>query len=129
MFLIGRQMRDEVDKKEKGSYSMLHFETLRYIEQHGKPSMRDVAGYFRVTPPAATLLIDGLVKNSYLTRTVDKKDRRGIRVALTAKGKQLLARGIKTRVEKIKSIFSILNAKESDELVRILEKISKQQSA
>src|ERR1700735_1707094 len=89
LFIIGRRMRDEVGKREKREpYSMLHFETLHYVEQRKQPSMRDIAGYFRVTPPAATLLIDGLVKNRYLKRTADKKDRRGIRIMLTPKGKQ-----------------------------------------
>lgn len=126
LFIIGRRMRNEVDQKQKKEpYSMLHFETLHYVEEHGQPSMRDIAGYFRVTPPAATILIDGLVKNRYLKRTVDKTDRRGIRIMLTPKGKQLLARGIKARVEKIKSVFSVLDTKESAELIRILEKIAK----
>jgi len=126
MFLIGRQMKEEMKEHAgKNGYSWLHFETLRYINDEGKPLMRDVAAHFSITPPAATLLVDGLVQNKTLRRIVDPKDRRAIRVALTPKGKKILAGGIKQRLKKIKEVFSVLNGKEHAELVRILGKIAK----
>jgi MarR family transcriptional regulator, 2-MHQ and catechol-resistance regulon repressor len=126
MFVIGRQMKEEMkENATKSGYSWLHFETLRYINEEGKPLMRDVASNFSITPPAATLLVDGLVQNKMVRRIVDPKDRRAIRVALTPKGKKVLASGIKQRLKKIKEVFSVLDAKEHSELIRILEKIAK----
>ena len=80
---------------------MLEFETLKYVKDTGKPHMREVAKNFHVTPPAATLMIDGLVKAKLLARVVDPKDRRSVRVSMTAKGKQLLERGITKKVNEI----------------------------
>jgi DNA-binding MarR family transcriptional regulator len=126
MVVIGRRMRDEMKKKEgKQVYSLLHFETLRYVNENGKPLMRDVAAHFSITPPAATLLIDGLVLGKVLARIVDTKDRRTVRIALTPKGKQVLVRGMEERMKKMKEVFSVLNEKERAELVRILGKIAK----
>jgi len=125
MFVIGRKMRDEMKPTmAKTGCSWIHFEALRYVQDNGKPLMRDVAAHFSITPPAATLLIDGLVANKMMRRIIDAKDRRAVRIALTPKGKQMLARGIQDRMKKIKELFSVLNAKEHAELVRILEKIA-----
>lgn len=118
MFAIGRRMRHEREQ-----YSMLHFYTLRYIEERRKPFMHDVAAHLCITPPAATLLIDGLVKDKLLIRSFDKKDRRTVRVALTERGKIFLAHGIRKKMRTLNSIFAALTAKEQKQLVAILEKI------
>ena len=129
MFIIGRQMRDEMKPVMiKTGCSWLHFEALRYVEDNGKPLMRDVAAHFSITPPAATLLIDGLVANKMIRRIIDPKDRRAVRIALTPKGKITLTKGIAERMKKIKETFSVLNIKEQLELTRILEKIVKAKS-
>jgi len=105
-------------------FSWLHFEALRYVRDHGRPTMRDIAAHFSITPPAATLLVEGLVANRMLRRIVEAKDRRTVRVALTAKGKTYLDAGVRYRTKKIKEMFSVLNEKEYEELVRILQKIN-----
>jgi DNA-binding MarR family transcriptional regulator len=126
MFIIGRRMREEMKQNERvGGASWIHFEALRYIDEQGRPLMSDVAAHFSITRPAATLLVDGLVKNKMLRRIVDPHDRRAVRVALTPKGKQVLTQGIKQRMKKIQEVFSVLDAKEHTELVRILTKIAK----
>lgn len=118
MFAIGRRMRHEREQ-----YSMLHFYTLRYIEGQGKPFMHDVAAHLCITPPAATLLIDGLVKDKMIIRSFDKKDRRAVRVALTERGKRFLAHGTRKKMRALNNIFSILTIKEQKQLIAILEKI------
>lgn len=126
MFLIGRRMRDEMRHDiPKNGCSWIHFEALRYVNDNGKPLMRDVATHFSITPPAATLLIDGLVANKMMRRIVDLKDRRAVRIAMTPKGKQIFKSGIQERMKKIKEVFAVLNAKEQTELIRILGKIAK----
>ena len=125
MFVIGRRMRDEMKQAPaKTGCSWIHFEALRYVEDNGRPLMRDVAAHFSITPPAATLLIDGLVANKLLRRIIDAKDRRAVRIGLTPKGKLMLTRGIQDRMKKMKEVFSLLDAKEHAELVRILEKLA-----
>lgn len=118
IFAIGRRMRDDEH------YSMLHFHTLRYIEREKRPSMHDVAHYLRVTPPAATLLVDGLVKDKLIKRALDTRDRRAVRLSLTSRGKLFLTRGIQKKVKKLKSVFSVLTQKEQAQLATILEKVA-----
>jgi len=66
MFIMGRIMRDKMHRKvQNGQCTMLEFETMKYVKDTGQPHMRDVAKAFHVTPPAATLMIDGLVKEKF----------------------------------------------------------------
>lgn len=126
MFAMGRRMRDEGrNRKLNSSYSILHFQTLKYVEEEGRPPMRGVAKYLCVTPPAATLLVDGMVKDRLLTRSFDPSDRRTVRIMLTEQGKKFIARGIKEKTDKLKELFSALTPKERAQFVAMLEKIFK----
>ena len=98
------------------------------MQEHERPLMHDVAGYLCVTPPAATLLIDGLVKDGrFLVRSFDKKDRRlyGWRSPV---GEAFLGRGIRNKMNKLKQLFAVLTPKERAALVALLEKVSKENS-
>ena len=121
IFAIGRRMRDESQAKKK-AYSMLHFHTLHYVQERRRPFMHEVAEYLRVTPPAATLLIDGLVKDRLLARVVDKHDRRAVRVALTERGKRFIARGIREKMGRLKKMFAALTTSERAQLIAIIKK-------
>jgi DNA-binding MarR family transcriptional regulator len=129
MFIMGRLMRDKMHKNVgPGQCTLLEFETLKYVKDAGKPHMHDVAKTFHVTPPAATLLVDSLVKAKLLARILDPKDRRSVRVALTTNGKQLLERGITKKVNEMKKIFGILTPAERTHFVAVLKKIIKNNS-
>ncbi|HUC31267.1 MAG TPA: MarR family transcriptional regulator [Candidatus Paceibacterota bacterium] len=129
MFIMGRLMRDKMNKNVgTGQCTMLEFETLKYVKDSGKPHMREVAKNFHVTPPAATLLIDTLVKAKLLARILDPKDRRSVRVVVTAKGKQLLERGMTKKVNELKKTFGILTPAERTHFVAVLKKIIKNNS-
>jgi DNA-binding MarR family transcriptional regulator len=125
LFIIGRQMKEEMrENAGKNGCSWLHFEVLRYVGSGNRTLMRDVAGHFSITPPAATLLIDGLASAGLLRRIVDPDDRRAIRVALTPKARQLIRRSMDQRMKTIRKLFSILDKEEYGEFVKILEKLA-----
>ena len=129
MFIMGRLMRDKMNKNlAAGQCTMLEFETLKYVKDAGRPHMREVAKNFHVTPPAATLMIDGLVKMKLLARVIDLKDRRSVRLSVTAKGKQLLDRGIAKKINELKKTFTILTPAERTHFVGVLKKIIKNNS-
>ena len=125
MFVMGRFMRDKMHNPSNSKYcsSLLEFETLRYVHDNDHAYMRDVAKNFRVTPPAATLLIDNLVKGKLLTRLVDENDRRSVRVALTKKGKAMFDRSIDQKAVQFKKIFGVLTPIERAQFAAILKKI------
>ncbi len=127
LFVIGRSMRESMRASvTRGkAASFLQFETLRYVKEHGQPHMRDVAHYFRITPPAATLLIDALVREKLLKRSFDASDRRAVRLGLTEAGHRYLAAGINAHLKRLKKLFAVLSRAERAHLISILKKISK----
>jgi DNA-binding MarR family transcriptional regulator len=127
MFVMGRVMRDKMQKTGNNEYgnSLLDFETLRYVKDNQHPYMRDVAKNFHVTPPAATLLIDNLVKGKLLARVVDPKDRRSVRITLTKKGKDLFEKSMTQKGTQFKKIFGTLTPIERTQFTAILKKIIK----
>jgi len=126
MFIMGRLMRDRMHRKVRnGQCTLLEFETIKYVKDTGQPHMRDVAKTFHVTPPAATLMIDTLVKEKLLSRVLDPKDRRSVRVAITPKGKQLLERGVANKVREMKKLFGVLTPAERTHFVAAIKKIIK----
>jgi DNA-binding MarR family transcriptional regulator len=129
MFIMGRLMRDKLHKDiDAGQCSMMEFEAMKYVKDVGRPHMRDVAKNFHVTPPAATLLIESLVKAKLLDRVLDPTDRRSVRVSLTPKGKKILERGIAKKVGEMKKIFGVLTPDERTQLVSLIKKIIKNNS-
>jgi DNA-binding MarR family transcriptional regulator len=130
MFIMGRLMRDKMSKRPHNGYqcSLLEFETLKYVREAGKPHMRDVAKNFHVTPPAATLLIDSLVKAKFLGRVLDPRDRRSVRVAVTSRGKKVLDQGMTKKVNEMKKVFGVLTPAERTHFVGVLKKIIKNNS-
>jgi DNA-binding MarR family transcriptional regulator len=127
VFTMGRLMRDKMHKRTDNGQcnSLLEFEILRYVEEGGQPHMRDIARNFHVTPPAATLMIDGLVKAKLIKRILDANDRRSVRVSLTPHGKKTLGRGMTKKVNEIKKTFGVLTPAERLHFTVILKKIIK----
>ncbi len=125
LFVIGRRMRDGSRNAAHAGFSLLHFETLRYIKGHGRPLMHDLAAHLLITPPAATVLVDGFVKHGLVARELDRKDRRAVKLAITKKGEALFEKQIKRKMREMKKVFSVLSAKEQRQLAKILSKVAK----
>ncbi len=126
VFLMGQSLKERMHKGiDHGKCTLLELEALRYVEAEGRPLMSEIARKFHVTPPAATLLIGGLVREKMLARTVDASDRRSVRIALTKKGKLLLAKGMARRVREMKKAFAVLTPEERAMFAEILRKITK----
>jgi len=129
-FMLGRLVREGARANGgASSHSLLHFEVLQYVKENRQPTMRDIARYLLITPPAATLLIDSMVKKSLLVRILDKNDRRAVRVGITEKGKRFIVLGIKGKTRNLKDIFSVLNPKERAQLIAILQKVTKRKTS
>jgi len=85
---------------------------LQFAAKHAESSVKDIAESMFMTSSAATQLIDGLVKNGYLTRKDNPDDRRESILALTAKARSGFSKMKKDRMEKAKEVFSVLSEEE-----------------
>ncbi|MFA6285609.1 MAG: MarR family winged helix-turn-helix transcriptional regulator [Parcubacteria group bacterium] len=128
MFNMGRAIKKQCLKKSGRSngLSILQIETLWHVGEEKEVLMKDLASHLFITPPSATSLTDDLVKAKLVARSEDKKDRRTTAISLTSRGKRALANFLKKRMEKAKKKIDKLTYSEKKALLRILEKLAKE---
>jgi len=85
--------------------------------------MKEIAAKIHASLPAASGLIDRLVKMKMVKRKYGKKDRRVILADLTLAGRKTVADTREARKEVITKIFSPLTHKERQAYLDILNKI------
>lgn len=96
---------------------------LKIIEHYKNRSIKDIAGTLEISSSAATQLVDGLVKSGYVIRQEDPKDRRSVRLELSAKGKKHLIATNEKRITEMAGLFDALTDKELEEYLRLQKKI------
>jgi len=94
---------------------------LQFVYQHGACSMRDVARGLSTTLPAASQLVDRLVKKEWVTRSDNKEDRRLSEIRLTDTGRRLAEAIRSKRVEGMSRILDRMDAGNRRALVESLE--------
>jgi DNA-binding MarR family transcriptional regulator len=101
-------------------------DTLAYIVEKGNPSMKEIANYLNVTPPSATAIIETMQKKKLVTRIVNDKDRRTIRVALTPKAWKFFKSFHERKFTIFKKMISKLQKNEQRQLIKILNILIKE---
>ena len=120
MLDMGRIMRKAMLVDGTASLSFSSLETLHSIAQEEGTTMREVADRLKIAAPSATALVEHLVEEGLITRTVDTKDRRVVRLALSAKGKRLFKSIKERRLQVLRWITKPLSVRDRKELARIL---------
>ena len=112
--------------RQKGAFSFItipQFVSLDLIETKGSLKMKELAKELNITLPAATKIVNRLVKLGLVKREFDSLDRRVVKVALTQKGKKILEETKKERKKVIEKVFEKLSLKEREIYLHILRKI------
>lgn len=123
-FAVRGVMRTRLAKGKKLDPSTwLQIETLKFIADHEKPKMKDIADYLSITAPSATSLVGGLVKSGLIACSVDKQDRRTSRLALTAAGKAELKKALTRGVTILSGLFVTLSKPELEAFTKSLERL------
>ena len=78
----------------------------------GRKTLGELAAAEQVRPPTMTRIVHGLEEGGLVMRASDPTDRRITHVRATAKGKRVLHRARKRRIEKLAQRLSSLDAKE-----------------
>jgi DNA-binding MarR family transcriptional regulator len=125
---LGEALRDTYVRFRKAlDHSMMDRGTtlakvqlLLFIDAHGEVRSTDIIEAFGHAPRTVTEGIDGLEKESLVTRVADPSDRRVKRISLTAEGKAVLAATEPARLGLSDRAFGVLEDDEIDTLVRLL---------
>ena len=107
----------------RGIISPPQFVILDFLSKEDESKMTDLAHFIGVTTAAVTGIVDRLVRDNYVVRVLDPKDRRIIKVRLTAKGTELVKRIKQQKRQMIIKIFSKISGTERQDYLRILAHI------
>jgi DNA-binding MarR family transcriptional regulator len=102
------------------------FDVLATLRRAGPPyelSPTDLFKSLLLSSAAMTSRIDRLEEAGLVARSPHPEDRRGIRVALTPKGKELIERALEAHVRNEEAILAALNATERKQLAGLLKKL------
>ncbi len=94
---------------------------LQFVYQHEVCSVRDIAHGLVMTLPAASQLVDRLVKKEWVTKTDNQHDRRLSEIRLTDEGRMLVEQIRARRVEGMSQILSRMDPDRRQALVKSLE--------
>lgn len=102
------------------SLSYRQMRTLRHVHS-GMTSATELGRVFGVTAPAISETVEALVKRSLLDRAPNERDRRTVKLVLTALGKEMVEEGERIRVRVAEELLSPLSDVQRRSFEEILE--------
>ncbi len=133
MALVGRTLRaakvfDREIMRVIGSFDLSfgEFDVLACLLRSGAPyelTPGELLETLMLSSGAMTNRIDRLERSGLVARRPDPDDRRGVRVALTDKGKELIGKAITAHVENEARVLDTLSTKEQETLSSLLRKV------
>lgn len=116
-------MRRQTNELLKGRITLPQLLILNFLDKEGESNMTHLAQFLNVSTPAATGIVDRLVKYGYLIRVFEPEDRRIIKIRLTAKGLTLVQKINQQKRQSIIDVFSQISREERDDYLKILTRI------
>jgi DNA-binding MarR family transcriptional regulator len=117
-------MRGLIKREEcellKSKITPAQFIILDFLAKKDESKMTDVAHFIGVTTAAMTGIVDRLVRDNYAVRVFDPKDRRIVKVRLTAKGIEWVKRIKHQKRQMTIRIFNKIPEAERQDYLRIL---------
>lgn len=110
------------EEAKKAGQSLSHFEVLKFVAEAGDPTMKNLATHLGITAPSASALVESLVTKGLLSRIASPRDRRTVRISLTAKAARLLASIHKRKISIFTNLLKNLNPLEKKQLASLLAK-------
>jgi DNA-binding MarR family transcriptional regulator len=100
------------------------YRTLGVLMREGTPlTMSELGKRLYISKPYMTVLVDQLIRDGYVERMPDTRDRRVINISITPAGSRHLRRAGAEYKTDIKAILSDLNDEDLKELCLSLEKL------
>jgi DNA-binding MarR family transcriptional regulator len=113
----------QVSELYKGKITLPQIFILEFLHREGESKMTSLARFMNVTTAAMTGFINRLVRDAYVARDYEPKDRRVIKVKLTARGNELVKKLNNYRRKIVIDIFSRMSEIDRRSYLRILTQI------
>lgn len=97
---------------------------LYLLYYHSGASVKETADYLGITKSAVTQLLDPLADKDLVKRADDPRDRRIVRLSLSAKGSGMLKQLAKSKFAGLRTALENLDDKELDQLQKLYKKMA-----
>jgi len=121
-FFHGFRGKEKILATEVG-LTMPQFFVMMMTDAKGSCKMSELAELLSLNFGTATGIVDRLVRDSYLKRQRDEKDRRVVRIYLTDKGKSVIAKVQEKRRERLTLLLEKVGEKDFEDLFAIFQRI------
>ena len=112
--------KQESDKFYNIKITIPQLVVLEMLTRDGGSRMTDLARSINVTTAAMTGIVDRLVRDGYVIRSSDAKDRRVIKIRPTAKGARVAKSAIEQKKAILRKMFGVISQDDREEYLRIL---------
>ncbi|MCM8811516.1 MAG: MarR family transcriptional regulator [Candidatus Omnitrophica bacterium] len=116
-------MRHESNVLSRGDITLPQFWALECLKRRGSCQMNELAKGLNMTFPAATGLVNRLVKNGLVRRSRSEEDRRAVHVTITPKGRDIIDEVYKQRRKSVRKLFKPLTDSERSQYMDIVNKL------
>lgn len=119
--IVLKIMSSDVPGGVSDDITTAHIQAMRHIAQHGTCTIGGLAEGLSVTQPAATMLVDRMVKRGLVSRQPGRSDRRQSELSLTDHGRKVLQQVEAERNERLSGILALMSAQERSAFLHSLE--------
>jgi DNA-binding MarR family transcriptional regulator len=109
---------------EKSGLSHAQLSMLFMLFYHPSASAKEITGWLGISKSAISQIIDPLADKKLVSRDNDPKDRRIIRLNLTAKGRSTIGKYIKLKSAGLRSALENLTMNELSQLYTLHQKMA-----
>lgn len=114
--------RQEVQTIKKHHLTVAQFGVMEALYNKGNLRIQDLIDKLLSTSGNMTVVIRNMIRDGYIFKVADEKDKRSYLIGLTPAGRKIIERILPEHYDNIGQIFSVLSQKEQEDLVQILKK-------
>ncbi|HHY28708.1 MAG TPA: MarR family transcriptional regulator [Desulfitobacterium dehalogenans] len=119
--------RNMINKKKTGEIPRSELNLLKVIKMNSTEdqgaTMSSLSDHLEISKSAVSQMVNHLEDEGYIERLFTKNDRRLVYVRLTDEGEQYMAQRYQKFLQSMTEIFNRMGEKDTEELLRLLEKL------
>lgn len=122
MRIMQKTIIDDIHSGDKSGLTPVQLQALKHIVRHGASTVGSISEGLMISQPAATMLVDRMVKRGLVERKSSAGDRRQSLIVPTKSADAIIRRVEENRVERLSEILKVMNQDDRERLVESLEK-------
>ena len=114
--------RQEVQTIKKHNLTVAQFGVMEALYNKGNLRIQDLIDKLLSTSGNMTVVIRNMIRDGYIFKVADEKDKRSYLIGLTPLGRETIEKILPEHYNNIGKIFSVLSLKDQEDLAQILKK-------